>query len=132
MTCYRRVELAWTNSLWGFQRRRSCQRCCGQHGEAGAGEENPVTISGGEIKGCLRAYENSQISIYGPGFNFGFGAITATSGRLTGTLADGTPINCDFYIYDNASVVLVPAPGALILGTIGAGLVGWLSRLRTL
>lgn len=93
-----------------------------------------IAFSGGLIND-LRAYDNSQIdftggliavdmragwhefgphtgtiSISGSGFNYPFGEITVSSGSLTGTLANDDSIDNDFYIYDNASIILVPEP----------------------
>jgi len=111
-----------------------------------------IAFSGGLIND-LRAYDNSQIdftggliatdiragwydfgphtsviTIYGSDFNYPLGDITASFGRLTGILANGDLIDNDFYIYDNAAIVLVPAPGAVLLGTIGLSFSGWLLR----
>lgn len=117
-------------------------------------QNSHITFSGGLIHD-LRSYDNSQIdfmggeivtdiragwfdfgphtgviTIYGSNFNYPFGDITASFGILTGTLANGDLIYNDFYIYDNASIVLVPAPDAVILGSIGLAFTGWKLRRR--
>lgn len=107
-------------------------------------QNSHITFSGGSIHD-LRAYDNSQIdftggiiatdlragwydfgphtgviTIYGNDFNYPLGEITVSFGRLTGTLTNGDSLNNDFYIYDSASIVLVPEPVTLLLLGFGA------------
>ena len=106
-------------------------------------DNSNVTISGGLIDGVLYAYDSSTIAfsggsitgdiiagsdsnqhdsvitIYGSDFNYGFGELLDSSGTLTGTLTNGDPINNDFYIYSDSSIMLVPEPATLLLLGLG-------------
>jgi len=68
--------------------------------------------------------DNSRIIIYGEDFKIddisvGYGRIDVASGILSGTLDNGGYIYTDFYVYDNASIILVPEPATLILLSFG-------------
>jgi len=88
-----------------------------------------VSISGGSISGNLWAYNNSQITITGSGFNYPYGIVTG-SGLLTGVLANGDFMNTYFNTYNDARIVLVPVPGAVLLGLLGLSVAGWKLRKR--
>ena len=74
-----------------------------------AKEDSHINLSGGLIEYGIHARENSQIVVRGTGFNYPLGEITVSSGTLTGTLANGDPIDNNFQIGSNASIVLAPS-----------------------
>ncbi len=82
--------------------------------------DTQVEISGGLIAGELIALGNSQFTISGTNFNYDYGVLKSQSGRLTGTLANGDPMDIPFGVYGNATIVLIPEPASLLLFGVGA------------
>ena len=82
-----------------------------------------VTGSGVTVYGICP--EGGTVNIYGTGFNYALGPISALTGTVTGTLADGTPFNEVFLQNAAAEIVLfaAPEPSSLILLALGGLLV---------
>ena len=74
-------------------------------------------ISGGSLNGVIRALDFSATTIVGSGFNFPLGDLSAASGVLTGTLADGTPLDVNFSRASRARITLtlIPEPSTALL-----------------
>ncbi|MBN2477212.1 MAG: PEP-CTERM sorting domain-containing protein [Pirellulales bacterium] len=92
-----------------------------------AEEAARVRVSGGTIRGRLLAVDSSIVTIVGYDLDL-------TGTLLTGTLADGTPLNHEAVAVDSGRFVLqnVPEPSSLVLALMGAaagGLLGWRRRV---
>ena len=95
-----------------------------------------ANIYGGSIIGDLWCNSFGVVNVYGVGFNYPYGPITATSGTLTGTLYMSDALSVDFLRFGSGTINLieravVPAPGALVLGAIGLSCAGWRLRRRS-
>jgi DNA-binding beta-propeller fold protein YncE len=97
-----------------------------------ARDSSVVNISGGSMSEFLSANDASIVTFVGSGFNYPYGEIPDRSGSLTGTLANGDPINVWFDVDGDASIVLaVPEPSSVaLLATAAFGLVGYAWRRR--
>ncbi len=80
----------------------------------------------------LTANDASTVTFVGSGFNYPYGEIPDGSGSLTGTLANGDPIDVWFDVDGDASIVLaVPEPSSIaLLATAAFGLMGCARRRR--
>jgi hypothetical protein len=103
-------------------------------------ENSQFRISGGSIGTKVIAEHQAVITIYGSDFAingvpFGYGELRSVLGgnhgsepirRLTGMLYSGEPIDNDFYIGQNASIILTPIPEP----SLAILLVGLLFKLK--
>jgi hypothetical protein len=81
-----------------------------------------VDILGGHICRII-AHDLGLIRLSGSEFNYDYGYITDTSGTLTGTLLSGEEIHFDFYLSNDAAILLVPEPTTLLLLGMGGLLI---------
>jgi hypothetical protein len=90
-----------------------------------------VNIYGGDFPGNLPfwAGDTAIITFFGSDFNFPFGDIVATSGILTGTLSDGTPLDVDF-VRDPSGTITLPEPNSLTALGSGVAMLALLYRRR--
>jgi hypothetical protein len=91
-----------------------------------------INIFGGMIGSLSAGFsesDTSMIVVHGSGFNYPLGRILDPAGTLTGTLANGDPINADFQIMGASSILLVPEPGSLTILLVACGLLA--GRLRS-
>ena len=69
----------------------------------------------------------TTLSLNVPGISY------AVFGARNSTLDNGSSVPADNFTFEPAAPTsIIPAPGAILLGTIGMGLVGSLRRRRTL
>jgi hypothetical protein len=121
---------AYHNSRFSLNGGRVNGRCL-------AHDNTLVTIKAGTISiadgNLFFVYENSNVELFGSNFSVdgtpvGFGESlkdyavyngTFYNGELTGTLLDGSSLSGDFYIYNNADMVVFPEPAMLLLLALG-------------
>jgi hypothetical protein len=96
-------------------------------------DSSQVNVSGGQIVDRFITLDYATLKIYGSDFaideqTFGYGELTSILGghwydephrHLTGTLLSGELIDNDFYIGEDARIVLVPEPASAMIIGIG-------------
>jgi hypothetical protein len=101
-------------------------------GKLSSFDSSKINISGGTIAqfGSLNAHDSSVITIFGSGFSLPNGVVTQTSGSLTGTLGDGSPLNVQFATFNQGEIVL-SQPLPIVTVTVAGGVYNGLPHAVT-
>lgn len=93
-------------------------------------DDSRALVTGGALNYCLFVNHNSITTFQGNGFEIdgapaSYGVYTTNrreqvNGRLTGILANGDGLDCQFWITGRASIVLIPEPATLLLLGLGS------------
>jgi hypothetical protein len=74
--------------------------------------------------------QGGTINVYGSGFDYAYGPISASSGTLTGTLSDGSPLNLTFFQESPGEIILNPTPEPATLSLLALGGLAMLRRRK--
>ena len=80
-------------------------------------DNSEIEVYGGYIFDDIIGINDSQIKIYGDFASYG---VFTGVGHLTGILSNGQTIDNDYFIADNAKLILVPEPVTLSILAVGA------------
>ena len=98
-----------------------------------ANGNSSISILGGDASGSeIFSNDQATVFLFGSEFDRPFGAVTDTTGIISGILSDGTSFSYDFQRQSTASIILaVPEPSSsLLLGLVSIGLFLTRSRKR--
>ncbi|MBW7991730.1 MAG: hypothetical protein FVQ84_17175 [Planctomycetes bacterium] len=98
-------------------------------------DSSVVALSGGIIAN-LSSYDSSIINIHGSNFFVSDTGGSQGDGYITGNWLDSTPFNISIFndpVFGEDTIShinLVPAPGALLLGSLGLTFSGWILKRK--